>query len=100
MTNNRLAEPLSTKLSRAEIDIGLRQYLLSVYNYMGSGLAVSGLIAYVAAESGFYATLVQTPLLFWVVMLAPLALVFLLSFHIERMSLGAAQAAFWAYAAL
>jgi FtsH-binding integral membrane protein len=100
MTNNRLAEPLSTNLSRAEIDIGLRQYLLSVYNYMGSGLAVSGLIAYVAAESGFYATLVQTPLLFWVVMLAPLALVFLLSFRIERMSLGAAQAAFWAYAAL
>jgi uncharacterized protein len=51
----------------------------------------------VAAESGFY---VQTPLLFWVVMLAPLGLVFLLSFRIERMSLGAAQAAFWAYAAL
>jgi uncharacterized protein len=100
MTKDRLAEPLSTKLSRAEIDIGLRQFLLSVYNYMGSGLAFSGLIAYVAAESGFYASLVQAPLLFWVVMLSPLALVLLLRFRVERMSLGAAQAAFWAYAAL
>ena len=103
MTNNRasrLVEPLSAKTSGAEIDIGLRRFLLSVYNYMGWGLALTGLVAYGAAESGLYASLVKTPVLFWVVVLAPLALVFLLSFRVERMSLAAAQTAFWAYAGL
>jgi len=85
---------------RAEIDAGLRQFLLSVYNYMGAGLVLTGVVAYVAAETGLYASLVQTPLLFWVIVLAPLALVFLLSFRIEKMSLGEAQTAFWAYAGL
>ncbi|MDF2117839.1 Bax inhibitor-1/YccA family protein [Roseiarcaceae bacterium H3SJ34-1] len=90
----------STKIERAEIDSGLRQFLLSVYNYMGSGLALTGIVAYGAAETGLYALLVQTPLLFWGVVLAPLALVFLLSFRIEKMSLGAVQTAFWSYACL
>ena len=103
MTSN--SAPRSTKLlspdaSRAEVDVGLRQFMLSVYNYMGFGLALTGIVAYAAGESGLYASLVKTPLLFWGVVLAPLALVFLLSFRIEKMSLGAAQAAFWAYAGL
>jgi FtsH-binding integral membrane protein len=85
---------------RTEIDTGLRRFLLSVYNYMASGLALTGLVAYAAAETGLYASLVKTPLLFWGVVLAPLALVFLLSFRIEKMSLGAAQTAFWGYAGL
>ncbi|MFH1340654.1 MAG: Bax inhibitor-1/YccA family protein [Pseudomonadota bacterium] len=85
---------------RTEIDAGLRQFLLSVYNYMAFGLALTGLVAYGAVETGLYASLVKTPLLFWGVVLAPLALVFLLSFRIEKMSLGAAQTAFWAYAGL
>jgi hypothetical protein len=85
---------------RVEIDAGLRQFLLSVYNYMGSGLVLTGLVACGAAETGLYASLVQTPFLFWGVVLAPLALIFLLSFRIENMSVGAAQAAFWAYAGL
>jgi uncharacterized protein len=85
---------------QAEIDTGLRHFLLTVYNYMAFGLALTGLVAYAAAESGFYASLVKTPLLFWGVVLAPLALVLLLSFRIEKMSLGAAQAAFWGYAGL
>jgi FtsH-binding integral membrane protein len=103
MANNPLSpaqRPVTTATSRAEIDVGLRQFLLSVYSYMGSGLALTGAVAYVAAESGLYASLIKTPLLFWGVVLAPLALVLLLSFRIEKMSLGAAQAAFWAYAGL
>ncbi len=98
--HTRMAETPNTKALVAEIDVGLRQFLLSVYNYMASGLALTGLVAYGAAESGLYASLVQTPILFWVVVFAPLALVFFLSFRIEKMSLGAAQASFWAYAAL
>ena len=103
MTNNPASpstEPLSAKISRAEIDIGLRRFMLGVYNYMASGLALTGIVAYIAAESGLYASLVEMPLLFWAIVLTPLALVFFLSFRIESMSLGAAQAAFWAYAGL
>jgi FtsH-binding integral membrane protein len=103
MTNDpasHLTETLPTKMSRADMDAGLRQFMISVYNYMASGLALTGVVAYGAAETGLYESLINTPLLFWGVALAPLALVFLLSFRIEKMSLGAAQAAFWAYAGL
>jgi FtsH-binding integral membrane protein len=103
MTNDTVshfAQRLSTNASSAEIDAGLRQFMLSVYNYMGSGLALTGVVAYGAAESGLYASLVKAPLLFGVIVLAPLVLVFFLSFRIEKISLAAAQAAFWAYAAL
>jgi uncharacterized protein len=81
------------------IDAGLRQYMLSVYNYMAGGLALTGVVAYAAAASGFYQAIAGT-ILFWVVLLAPLGLVMLLSFRIQSMSLGAAQATFWAYAGL
>lgn len=78
---------------------GLAQYMLRVYNYMAAGLMLTGAIAYVGAASGLYASIAATPL-FWVVLLAPLALVVLLSLRIERISLGAARAGFWTYAAL
>jgi uncharacterized protein len=83
----------------AEIDAGLRQYMLRVYNYMGAGLALTGLVAYAAAASGFYQAIARTPL-FWVVMLAPLGMVFFLSFRIQKMSLTTAQMSFWIYAGL
>jgi FtsH-binding integral membrane protein len=86
-------------MPQVDIDVGLRQYMLSVYNYMAGGLALTGLVAYFAASSGFYQAIVGTPL-FWVVLLAPLGMVLLLSFGIQRMSLGATQLSFWVYAAL
>jgi FtsH-binding integral membrane protein len=73
--------------------------MLRVYNYMGMGLAFTGVIAWFAAASGLYESIVQTPL-FWVVVLAPLALVMLLGFRIQKMNLAAAQITFWAYAGL
>ena len=81
------------------IDEGLRSYMLSVYNYMGLGLAITGLVAYFAAVSGLYYGLAQTPLI-WVVMLAPLGFVFFLGARIQKMSVGAAQLTFWAFAAV
>ncbi|HWI28780.1 MAG TPA: Bax inhibitor-1/YccA family protein [Stellaceae bacterium] len=84
---------------QAEVDAGLRSFMLRVYNYMAGGLALTGVVAYVAAASGFYASIAGSPL-FWLVVLAPLGLVMLLSFRIQTMSLGAAQLTFWAYAAL
>lgn len=92
--------PLSTAgLAGAEVDVGLRQYMLRVYNYMAGGLVLTGVTAYASATSGLYQAIFGTPL-FWVVLLAPLGLVLLLSFRIDKMSLGAAQLSFWGYAAL
>lgn len=92
--------PTAKSASQADIDVGLRRFLLSVYNYMASGLVLTGTVAYGASESGLYTALERTPLALWVVIFAPLALVVFLSFRIERMSLRAAQVAFWAYAGL
>ena len=83
-----------------QIDVGLRRYMLSVYNYMAGGLAVSGLIAYLVASSPTLVQAVWGSGLVWVVMLAPIALVFFFSFRIQQMSFGAAQLTYWAYAAL
>jgi FtsH-binding integral membrane protein len=84
---------------QVDIDVGLRQYMLKIYNYMASGLALTGIVAYVAAASGFYAQIAHTPLI-WVVMLAPLGMVFWLSMGIQRMNAGTAQALFWVFAGL
>ncbi|MCB1463812.1 MAG: Bax inhibitor-1/YccA family protein [Nitratireductor sp.] len=98
-----------TTASRADADIdqGLRAYMLRVYNYMAIALAVTGIAAlatYNMAVSGGQLTpfgvAIYTSALKWVVMLAPLALVFFLSFRIQSMSVGAAQATFWIYSAL
>jgi FtsH-binding integral membrane protein len=85
--------------AQVDVDVGLRDYMLRIYNYMASALALTGIVAYVAAASGFYAQIAHTPLI-WVVMLAPLGLVMWLSFGINRMSAGTAQAVFWLYAGL
>ena len=82
-----------------EVDAGLRQYMLRVYNFMAGGLAVTGVVAAAAVATGFYQAIAATPVI-WLVLLAPLGAVLFLSFRIERMSAGAAQATFWGYAAL
>jgi FtsH-binding integral membrane protein len=81
------------------IDVGLREYMLRIYNYMASALALTGIVAYVFANSGMYMSIARTPAI-WLVMLAPLGLVMVLSFGINRLSAAAAQAIFWLYAAL
>jgi FtsH-binding integral membrane protein len=82
------------------VDEGLRSYMLQVYNYMGLGLAITGLVAYfVAATPALYVPIFTTPLK-WVVMLAPLGFVFFLSAKIRTMSASTAQMTFWAFAAL
>jgi FtsH-binding integral membrane protein len=84
---------------RADIDLGLRRYMLSVYNYMAVGLGVTGLVAYGAVATGFYQQIAGTPLI-WIVMLAPILPVLFLSARIDRISFSTAQAVFWGYAAL
>lgn len=97
--------------ARVEIDQGLRAYMLRVYNYMAAGLGITSVSAvgtYMAAVDSSSGTpqltsfghlLFATPLM-WVIVLAPLALVFFLSFRIQKMSVATAQTTFWIYAAL
>ena len=86
--------------AEAVIDVGLRQYLLGVYNYMASGLALTGIVALAVASSPALVSAIFGSPLRWVAILAPVALVFFMSFRIHQMSFAAAQATFWAYAAL
>ncbi|MDG4884486.1 Bax inhibitor-1/YccA family protein [Mesorhizobium sp. WSM4884] len=82
-----------------DVDPFLRAYMLKVYDFMAGGLAVSGATSYLAISTGLYQQLAATPLI-WLIMLAPLGFVFFLSLRIDRMSLAAAQFAFWSYAML
>src|SRR4029079_18987147 len=107
------------------VDAGLRAYMLRVYNYMAAGIALTGIVAYVifsnavttdpalAVTAGgqaiplhrgmfltqFGYTVFASPLK-WVLMFAPLAFVFFLSWRIYKMSVGAAQLSFWLFAAV
>lgn len=90
--------------SAAMIDEGLRAYMLKVYNLMAMGLALTGVAAYatyqLAVSSPAFAQAIYGSPLRWVVMLAPLAMVFFLSFRIHKMSVSTAQMTFWAYSAI
>jgi uncharacterized protein len=82
----------------AQIDVGLRQHMLQVYNYMASGVALTGIVAYAASHTpALMQAIFGTPLQ-WVVMLAPLAFVMVLSFGINRLSLFTSQLLFWLFA--
>ncbi len=91
----------------AHYDVGLRQYMLGVYNHMVAALAFTGIVAYgstlLAVQDGaltaFGQAIYMSPLK-WVVMLAPIGMVFLLSARVRSMSLGGARAAFYVFAAL
>ncbi len=103
----------SKTANQTAIDEGLRAYMLKVYNYMTTGLLLTGLVAYffgkasiVTGDSGqiiavtsIGALLFGSPLK-WVVMLAPLGFVFYLSARINKMSVSAAQITFWIFSAI
>ena len=110
MADPRFQTQLGTQ-SRAEIDQGLRSYMVKVYNYMAAGLgitAVAAVLTFMAAVDGSGASMQLTAFgkaiftgpLMWVLVLAPFAMVMFLSFRINSMSVSAAQLTFWIYAAL
>ena len=96
-----------------EIDEGLRAYMLKVYNYMASGVFLTGIISLllfklsvvmdsngsITGLTGLGNALYNSALM-WVVMLAPLGVVFYMSFGIKNMSAAKAQGTFWIFAAL
>jgi len=95
------------------IDEGLKAHMLKVYNYMTTGLLVTGLVAFffgkasiitnstgeIIAYTSVGELLFLSPLK-WVVMLAPLGFVFYLSARINKMSVSAAQTTFWIFSAI
>ena len=87
-------------VDRAVIDEGLRAYMLRVYNYMASGLALTGGVAYFVASTPALMEAIYGSALVWVVMLAPLGLVLVMSARMHKMSVGGAQATFWLFATL
>jgi len=115
------ASPFGRAASRADaatVDAGLRAYMLRIYNYMTIGLAITGLAAlgvYMAAVNNgaagaagrigntyltsFGVAMFASPLK-WLFILAPLVMVFVISFGIQRLRPATAQLLFWAFAAL
>lgn len=116
---NEAPYAVAGRYADAGIDQGLRSYMLGVYNYMTIGLAITGFIALGLAQfatttdpaaaaavlgngtmlSQLGYALYASPLK-WLIMLAPLGMVFFLSMRIQSMSASTAQVSFWVYAAL
>lgn len=84
---------------RATYDMGLRRHMLSIYNYMTSGVLLSGVVALLMARSGLALALMSSPLM-WLFILSPLAIVFAMSFGANRFSTTTLQAMFWGFATL
>ena len=83
---------------QAQIDEGLRSFMLKVYNYMGLGLALTGAVAFfVSTSPALMQAIFGTPLQ-WLVMLSPFAFILVLSFGINRLRPATAQLLFWAFA--
>jgi len=104
----------SAGVRTAQIDEGLRAHMNKVYGLMAVAMVITGIVAYVVGTDfaravageptmllpvGLLQAMFTSPLK-WVVMFAPLVMVFALSAGIQRMSEGAAQAAFWVFSAL
>ena len=117
MEFNRQNTTLKSSVAQTQaIDQGLREYMLKVYNYMGSGVFLTGVVSLllfklsggyniqisstgISGLTGIGQALFASPLM-WVVMLAPLGIVFYMSFGIRKMSAAKAQTTFWVFAAL
>jgi FtsH-binding integral membrane protein len=85
---------------RTEVfDQGLRRHMLSIYNYMTSGVLLTGIVALLAANTGLAYSFASGPLM-WLVALSPLAIVFAMSFGAQKFSTTTLQAMFWGFAFL
>ena len=113
MEFNKQTTSVRSSASEAIIDQGLRSYMLKVYNYMASGVLLTGFVALaffkmaiITSDGGQiigltnFGNTIYASGLKWVIMLAPLAVVFYMSFGIAKMSAGKAQTTFWIFAAL
>ena len=108
---NYAAARTGYRTDQVAIDAGLRAYMIRVYNYMAAGVALTGLVAWLTFSAAVVQTgaglqltafgqaVFQGPLM-WVLVLAPLGLVFAISFGINRMQPATALMLFFVYAGL
>ncbi|MDQ3074118.1 MAG: Bax inhibitor-1/YccA family protein [Pseudomonadota bacterium] len=96
-TTSRIDPAISVGVPRAARDAGLRSYMLKVYNYMASGVLLTGVVALLFANSGLAAQVMATPLK-WLIIFAPLGFVFAMSFGVNRMQTATLQTLFWGFA--
>ncbi len=94
------ATSVGTQGRAAEIDQGLRAHMMSVYNYLAGGLFVAAGTAFVFGTNETLASTIWFSPLKWVVLFAPLALIFFVSFRLQKMSVGAVQATYWLFTVL
>ena len=95
----RVDPAIAAGVPRVARDAGLRSYMLKVYNYMASGVLLTGIVAMVFANTQFGVQVMTSPLR-WLIIFAPLAIVFAMSFGVNRMKESTLQTLFWAFAAL
>jgi len=81
------------------VDVGLRRYMMRIYNYMGGALAVSAVTAGLGASTGLYVAIAQTPLI-WLLIFSPLGIALYFGARLPHMGVRTAQTVFWAFAAL
>ncbi len=108
-------DPFATAQTQAntravEMDAGLRAYMLKIYNYMASALALTGVVAMFAANSPAVQKMLYTTNEMgqmtgmsgfgWIIAFAPLIMIMTMSFGLNRMSVGTLQATYWGFAAL
>ncbi len=103
---NTIGYRSASRAQATDYDAGLRAYMLNIYNYMASGLILTGIVALLASQSPTFlnamyvmenGTITGMKPLAWGVMLAPLGMALALGFGIAHMSRLAAQAAFWGF---
>ena len=94
----------SVPRTREVFDAGLRKHMLSIYNYMTSGVLLTGIVALLFSRGGAESPAAQVfmngGILAWAIILSPLAIVMAMSFGANRFSTGTLQAMFWGFATL
>lgn len=85
---------------RVSYDEGLRGHMLSIYNYMTSGILLTAIVALLAFTSGTAAAIFTGGILRWIVALSPMAVVIAMSYGANRFSTGTLQLLFWGFAIL
>ena len=98
--NNKSTSFASTASRATTYDSALRDYMVKVYNYMAAALGISGVVAFVTANSPALMSLIFGTPLAWVVMLAPLGFVFFFSYKLNSISAAKAKNYLWIYSAL
>jgi uncharacterized protein len=92
---------VGSRVGDVAVDQGLRAHMLKVYNYMASGVLLTGIVAMLFAQTELARNLMVNPsLMSWIIILSPLAVVMVMSFGQNRLSTPTLQAMFWAFAVL